>query len=86
MIRKLQHRFIRIAMAALSIAMVLVVAIVNIANWISVRNELSDTLSFLVEDRLPPAGDKPPFSASSDGTATREQTETGSAKGSSAGA
>ena len=58
MIRKLQRRFIRIALVSLTVAMVLVVAIVNIANWISVWNELSDTLSFLVEDRLPPAGDR----------------------------
>ena len=50
MIKKLQRRFIRIALIALAVAMVLVVAIVNAANWLSVRKELDDTLSFLAEN------------------------------------
>ena len=50
MIKKLQKRFIRIAVISLTVAMVLVVGIVNIANWFSVRNELSDTLHLLAED------------------------------------
>ena len=37
MIKQLQRRFIRIAVVALTVAMVLVVGIVNIANWISVK-------------------------------------------------
>ena len=49
MIRKLQRRFIRIALVALTVAMVLVVGIVNAANWFSVRGELTQTLSFLAE-------------------------------------
>ena len=49
MIRKLQHRFIRIAVIALTIAMVLVTGIINAVNWWSVQNELNDTLSFLIE-------------------------------------
>ena len=49
MIRKLQFRFIRIALTALAAAMVAVVLVVNAANWFSVRNELNETLSFLVE-------------------------------------
>ena len=49
MIRKLQHRFIRITVLTLTVAMVLVVAIVNIANLISVRSELDGTLSLLAE-------------------------------------
>ncbi len=53
MIRQLQKRFIRIAVIALTVAMVLVVGIVNIANWISVRNDLSGTLVLLEETRLP---------------------------------
>ena len=48
MIKQLQRRFIRIAVVALTVAMVLVVGIVNIANWISVRGELYNTLSMLV--------------------------------------
>ena len=50
MIKKLQQRFIRIAVISLTVAMVLVVGIVNIANWISVRNELSDTLNLLAKN------------------------------------
>ena len=49
MIKKLQRRFIRIALGALAVAMVLVVLLVNMANWISVRRELGETLSFLAE-------------------------------------
>ena len=50
MIRKLRQRFIRIALIALTIAMVLVVAVVNAANWFSVRGELQQTLTFLSEN------------------------------------
>ena len=50
MIRQLQRRFIRIAVISLTVAMVLVVGIVNVANWISVRKELSDTLNLLAEN------------------------------------
>lgn len=50
MIRQLQKRFIRIAVISLTVAMVLVVGIVNIANWISVRNELASTLNLLAEN------------------------------------
>ena len=53
MIRKLQNRFIRIAVLVLTAAMVLVVGIVNMANWISVRNELQDTLRMLSESEIP---------------------------------
>lgn len=54
MIKKLQTKFIRIAVISLTVAMVLVVGIVNIANWISVRNELSDTLNLLTESEAFP--------------------------------
>lgn len=50
MIKKLQRRFIRIALISLTVAMVLAVLVVNVANWISVRNELSETLSLLTEN------------------------------------
>ena len=50
MIRQLQRRFIRIAVISLTMAMILVVAIVNIANWISVRNELFGTMNLLGEN------------------------------------
>ena len=50
MIKKLQKRFIRIALVALAAAMVLVVLVVNAANWISVRGELGETLAFLAEN------------------------------------
>ena len=44
MIQKLQKRFFRIALLALTAAMVLVTAAINIANWINVRYELYETL------------------------------------------
>ena len=50
MIRKLQRRFIRIALVALTAAMVLVAGIVNAVNWFSVRGELNETISFLSEN------------------------------------
>ena len=50
MIRKLQRRFIRIALVALAAAMLLVVLAVNTANWFSVQKELAETLSFLSEN------------------------------------
>ena len=50
MIRQLQKRFIRISVISLTMAMVLVVGIVNVANWISVRNELFGTLNLLNEN------------------------------------
>ncbi len=53
MIRKLQKRFIRIAVMVLTAAMVLVVGIVNTVNLISVRRELQDTLGMLAESGLP---------------------------------
>ena len=53
MIRKLQNQFIRIALVTLTVAMVLVVGVVNVANWISVRGELSDTLDLLVQSFRP---------------------------------
>ena len=50
MIKTLQRRFIRIALVALGAAMILVVLVVNAANWISVRKEMNETLSFLAEN------------------------------------
>ena len=50
MIKKLQQRFIRIALFTLTVAMVLVAGIVNAANWFSVRRELTETLSFIAEN------------------------------------
>ena len=44
MIRRVQKRFFRIAMLALTAAMLLVTAAANLANWINVRAELGETL------------------------------------------
>ena len=52
MIRKLQRRFIRIALIALTEAMVAVAGIVNAVNWFSVRRELGETLTSLAENRV----------------------------------
>ncbi len=49
MIKQLQHRFIRIAVLALTLAMVLAVAAVNMANWIAVRQELKNTVALIAE-------------------------------------
>ena len=50
MIRGIRRRFIRIAIAVLALAMVLVTVIINAANWINVRTELLETLSYLQDD------------------------------------
>ena len=55
MIRKLQKRFVRIAVLSLTLAMVLVVGIVNAVNLISVRNELANTLELLAYGNAPSA-------------------------------
>jgi len=55
MIRGIRRRFIRIAIGVLALAMVLVAAIINTANWINVRAELFETLSFLGEGPDRPA-------------------------------
>ena len=60
MIRKLQKRFVRIAVLVLTLAMVLVVGIVNMANLISVRNELSGNLKVLAENIVPAPNQKAP--------------------------
>ena len=73
MIKKLQTKFIRIAVISLTVAMVLVVGIVNIANWVSVRNELSDTLNLLAESEAFPIPEILPENESA--SADRIQTE-----------
>ena len=44
MIRGIRRRFMRIAIGVLALAMVLVAAIINGANWVNVRSELVETL------------------------------------------
>ena len=60
MIRKLQTRFVRMAVLVLTAAMVLVVGIVNAANLATVRNELAGTLKMLAEDSMPDGKTAPP--------------------------
>ena len=76
MIRKLQNRFIRIAMVTLTVAMVLVVGVVNVANWISVRGELYDTLHLLVQTVGPTDMMETPFSGAWGGNNRAENQET----------
>lgn len=52
MIRGIRRRFINIALAAIALAMVLVVGIVNAANWVNVRAELMETLSYLSQNGM----------------------------------
>ena len=49
MMHKLRLKFIRIAMAALAAAVILVTAAINVMNWVNVRSEIGETLSFLAE-------------------------------------
>ena len=49
MIRRIRRRFIRIALTVLALAMVLVAAVINVANWVNVRGELTETLVTLAE-------------------------------------
>jgi hypothetical protein len=70
MIKQLQRRFIRIAVVTLTVAMVLVVGIVNIANWISVRGELFNTLSLIADTRIPEETSEVPAAPPEDGGTT----------------
>ncbi len=49
MIRKIRWKFIRIAMAVLSVTIVLIAAIINTVNWMNVRTEIRDTLTAIAE-------------------------------------
>ena len=49
MMHKLRIKFIRIAMAALAAVVILVAAAINIMNWMNVRKEIGETISFLAE-------------------------------------
>ena len=49
MIHKLRLKFIRIAMAALMVAVILIAAAINVMNWLNVRSEIGETISFLAE-------------------------------------
>ena len=51
MIRRIRHRFIRIALLVLALAMVLVAVTSTAANWISVRAELAETLEALSQSQ-----------------------------------
>ena len=51
MIRKLQKRFVRIAVLVLTAAMVVVVGIVNTANLLTVRGELAGTVKELADSQ-----------------------------------
>ena len=49
MMHKLRLKFIRIAMAALAAAVILVAIGINLMNWLNVRSEIEETVSFLAE-------------------------------------
>ena len=50
MIRKIRWKFIRIAMAVLSVTIVMIAAVINMANWMNVRTEIQETLTALTEN------------------------------------
>ena len=56
MIRGIRRRFMRIAISVLALAMVLVAAIINGANWVNVRGELYENLGYLGEWNRGPQG------------------------------
>ena len=56
MIREMRRRFIRIAIAVLAVAMALVTVIINAANWMNVRAELLETMTYLSEGVSLPGG------------------------------
>lgn len=82
MINKLRNRFIRIAMLSVAAVMLLLTAILNIANYISTDNDLRDTLTLIYENQgtipisdraqsgdvpdAPPDGQTPPDKAQND--------------------
>ena len=49
MMQKLRLKFIRIAMIALAVAMIVVTGAVNLMNWLNVRAEIRETMTFLAE-------------------------------------
>lgn len=52
MIRRIRKRFIRIAMLVLTLTMLALAFTINIANWIRVRTELSETIGYLTDNLL----------------------------------
>ena len=50
MIQGIRRKFILIAVAVLSAAMVTLAAVINISNWIQVRGEIRETLTDLAEN------------------------------------
>ena len=50
MIRKIRGKFIRIALAALAVAMILVTVIVNVANWYFAQQEMLETMSLITRN------------------------------------
>ena len=59
MIQRVRKRFFRIAMLALTAAMLLVTAAANLANWVNVRTELGETLDAVsVEGGRPAMGER----------------------------
>ena len=58
MMHKLRLKFIGIAMASLTAAVVLVAAAINVMNWVNVRAEIGETVSFLAESDGMTSGEK----------------------------
>jgi len=50
MIHGIRRKFILIAVAVLSVAMVTLAAVINVSNWIQVRGEIGETLADLAEN------------------------------------
>ncbi|MBR4427918.1 MAG: hypothetical protein IKS78_01050, partial [Clostridia bacterium] len=50
MIKKLRLRFIRLSLIALTLAMFIVVGVVDLAMWLNVKSELNQTLEYISEN------------------------------------
>ena len=50
MIQGIRRKFILIAVAVLSAAMITLAVVINVSNWIQVRGEIKETLTDLAEN------------------------------------
>ncbi len=68
MIKRLRNRFIRITVIAVTAVMLLLAAILNVANYISTDNDLKETLQLIYESQSTLPDDQPAEDERGDGT------------------
>ena len=52
MMKQIRIRFIRIALLALTLAMLLMAGAINVVHFIDTTNELNETLDYIVENEI----------------------------------